>query len=70
MSIVKNVHQIDRGVRFVLGLVLVVLGVTQLGSNALLGIILIVVGLVLLATAFMGFCPLYRVIGFSTLKKK
>lgn len=70
MSIVKNVHQIDRGVRFVLGLVLAVLGVTQVGSNALLGIILIVVGLVLLATAFMGFCPLYRVIGFSTLKKK
>lgn len=70
MSIVKNVHQIDRGLRFVLGLVLAVLGVTQVGSSALLGIILIVVGLVLLATAFMGFCPLYRVIGFSTLKKK
>lgn len=69
MSIVKNLHQMDRGVRVVLFLVLAGFGATQLGTNAVLGILLIAVGLVLLGTAFMGFCPIYRVIGFSTLKK-
>lgn len=66
---VKNVHQYDRIARVVLFLVLAGIGATQLGSNAVVGILLIPVGLVLLATAFMGFCPIYRVIGFSTLKK-
>jgi len=66
---VKNVHQYDRIARVVLFLVLAGIGATQLGSNAIVGILLIAVGLVLLATAFMGFCPIYRVIGFSTLKK-
>lgn len=66
---VKNVHQYDRIARVVLFLVLAGIGATQLGSNAILGILLIAVGLVLLATAFMGFCPIYRIIGFSTLKK-
>ncbi len=66
---VKNVHQYDRIARVVLFLVLAGIGATQLGSNAVVGILLIAVGLVLLATAFMGFCPIYRVIGFSTLKK-
>lgn len=70
MSITKNVHQIDRLLRFVLFLVLAIVGATQLSNNAVLGIILIVVGLVLLATAFMGFCPLYGVLRISTLKKK
>lgn len=69
MSIVKNLNQLDRGVRVVLFLILAVLGATQLSSSPVLGILLIAVGLVLLATAFMGFCPIYGVFRFSTLKK-
>lgn len=65
----KNVNQTDRIVRLILFVILAGLGVTQLGSNAFLGIILIVVGLVLLATAYMGFCPIYAAFGFSTNKK-
>lgn len=69
MSIVKNLHQLDRGVRVILFLILAVLGATQLSSSPVVGILLIVVGLVLLATAFIGFCPIYGVFRFSTLKK-
>ena len=69
MSIVKNLHQLDRGVRVLLFLILAIIGATQLSSSPVLGILLIVVGLVLLATAFMGFCPIYGVFRFSTLKK-
>jgi hypothetical protein len=65
----KNVHQTDRIIRVVLAVILAILGVTQLGSSAILGIILIAVGGILLATAYMGFCPIYAAIGFSTNKK-
>ncbi|MCL4255262.1 MAG: DUF2892 domain-containing protein [Anaerolineae bacterium] len=66
---VKNLHQLDRGVRVILFLILALLGATQLSSSPVLGILLIAVGLVLLATAFMGFCPIYGMFRFSTLKK-
>ncbi|MCS6980809.1 MAG: DUF2892 domain-containing protein [Flavobacteriales bacterium] len=34
-----------------------------------LGIVLLVVAIVFALTSFVGFCPLYRVLGFSTRKK-
>ncbi len=55
-----NVGGIDRILRIVLGLALIVLTLT--GTIGVWGWI----GLVPLATAAMGFCPLYTVLGFST----
>lgn len=50
----------DRALRVVLGLGL--LSLTVVGPQSLFGLI----GLVPLATGIVGFCPLYRVFGFST----
>jgi hypothetical protein len=55
-----NEGTIDRAVRIVLGLALISL--TFLGPQSPLGFI----GLVPLATGLIGFCPLYKVLGFST----
>jgi Protein of unknown function (DUF2892) len=55
-----NVGGIDRILRIVIGLVL--LGLTFTGVIGAWGWI----GLVPLATAAMGFCPLYTVLGFSS----
>ena len=55
-----NVGGIDRVLRIVLGLALIAL--TLSGTIGAWGWI----GLVPLATAAMGFCPLYTVLGFST----
>lgn len=55
-----NVGGIDRILRIVIGLVLVALAAT--GTVGVWGWL----GLVPLATAAMGFCPLYTVLGFST----
>lgn len=55
-----NVGGIDRVLRIVLGLALIALTLT--GAIGAWGWI----GLVPLATAAMGFCPLYTVLGFST----
>ncbi|WP_299832461.1 DUF2892 domain-containing protein [uncultured Roseobacter sp.] len=60
MQVTRNLGTADRAIRLIGGGALVVL--------ALMGIIGVWgwVGLVLVATAFMNFCPIYRLIGFKT----
>lgn len=60
----RNVGGIDRILRIVIGLALIALTLT--GAIGVWGWI----GLVPLATAAMGFCPLYTVLGFSTCPAK
>ena len=59
-----NVGGIDRVLRVILGVVLVALAV--MGTIGPWGWI----GLVPLATAALGFCPLYTVLGLSTCPSK
>lgn len=56
----SNVGGLDRILRIVIGLALIALTLT--GTIGLWGWI----GAVPLATAAMGFCPLYRVLGLNT----
>jgi hypothetical protein len=55
-----NEGTIDRATRVVLGLAL--LSLIFVGPHTWLGL----VGLIPLATGFVGFCPLYRVLGIGT----
>lgn len=57
-----NMGNIDRVIRVLLGLAIGILGIV---FKSWLGLI----GLVLLATAAIGFCPLYLPFGISTRKK-
>ncbi|MDO4699468.1 MAG: DUF2892 domain-containing protein [Moraxella sp.] len=57
-----NLGQIDRVLRFIVGALLVVLAVT--GVIGVWGYL----GVIFLATAFMNFCPIYRLLGISTKK--
>jgi Protein of unknown function (DUF2892) len=59
-----NVGTIDRALRALLGIVLIALALT--GTVGLWGWI----GVVLLATAALGYCPLYTVFGFSSCPMK
>ena len=60
-----NIGPIDRAVRVILGLVLIAyaipIGFPETGWNWIGWI-----GLVPIATAAIGFCPLYRLIGMTT----
>jgi hypothetical protein len=62
----KNVGQIDRGVRIVLGLGLLTFAALGSGSSRWFGLI----GLVPLLTAALGSCPLYTILGMSTCPRK
>ncbi len=63
----SNESNIDRIIRAVAGVVLLYLGFVMLGGVT--AIVADVVGIVLLATAAIGFCPLYAMFKFSTLSK-
>ncbi len=64
-----NEGAIDRILRVILALGLI--GINFLGVvPAWLGMTLMVIGLLLLATAIVGYCPFYWLIGVSTHKSK
>ena len=56
----RNLGQFDRVARFVLGALLIVLAL--LGAIGPWGYI----GAIFVGTAFMNFCPIYKVLGFKT----
>lgn len=59
---IKNVGSPDRIARLVIGTLLVLLALT--GTIGVWGWI----GVVLIATAVLNFCPLYRILGINTCK--
>jgi len=64
----KNVGGVDRNVRIVAGIVLLVGGVfAPVGVGWKIG--MFAVSLVAFATAFTGFCPLWSVLGINTYKE-
>jgi len=65
----QNVGSIDRIIRAVLGLVLIIAPLALSGSlfaNPLAFWISLVAGVVLLATSAISFCPLYAIFGLRT----
>jgi glucose uptake protein GlcU len=65
---VKNMGTVDRIVRVVVAALIAVLYFTNVISGTL-AVILGIVALIFLATGVVGFCPLYALFKFSTLKK-
>ena len=63
----QNESQMDRIIRFVLGIILAVIGYT-LFSGAI-QIVMYVLAFIALFTSVTGFCLIYKVLGISTLKK-
>ncbi|NLU37770.1 MAG: DUF2892 domain-containing protein [Bacteroidales bacterium] len=65
----RNMGSIDRTVRLVLSVVLLVLYLTETVTGTL-GFIAILIALLLAATSFIGFCPLYLPFKFNTFRKR
>lgn len=65
----SNMSTVDRIVRILIAIVVLVLYLTHQISGVL-AIVLIIVAAVFLLTSLINFCPLYRVLGISTKKKE
>lgn len=66
-----NVGTFDRLARIVLGLVLLALpfvGNIALFQSGVATTIAVIAGIIMIATAGMRFCPLYRILGIQTCK--
>jgi hypothetical protein len=61
----RNMGTTDRIIRIILGLAAVLIA-SLVSMNGALQIILWVIGGILLVTAAIGFCPLYRLVHCST----
>jgi ABC-type enterochelin transport system permease subunit len=62
-----NESPIDRIIRVVIAVVAAV-AAFLVGPSTVLGIILFVVAAIMLLTAAVGFCPIYRILGLRTNK--
>ena len=65
----KNESGIDRGIRIVLGAILIIVGIVEIGASLALAAVLIIVGAIVLITGITGFCALYSLFGISTCKQ-
>ena len=61
----RNESNLDRLIR-VGAAVVVIIGAVAVGASSVIGVVLFVVTGILLATAAVGFCPLYRLLGIRT----
>ena len=62
-----NLGTVDRVVRGVVGVLLLIVGLTLV--KGIIGIVLDVVGAVLLFSGFVGFCHVYKVFHINSSKK-
>jgi hypothetical protein len=65
----KNVGTIDKAIRILVAVVVVVLYFTNVISGTL-GIILLALAAVFVATSLLSFCPIWLALGLSTRKKE
>jgi hypothetical protein len=65
----KNMGNLDRLIRTIIAVAILVLYATGvIGSS--LAIVLGIIAVIFLVTSFVSFCPLYKIAGISTNKKK
>ena len=64
-----NIGSNDKLVRLGLAIVLIVLFYKEILSETL-GIVALIVALILTITSLINFCPLYKLLGLNTAKKK
>jgi hypothetical protein len=62
----KNIGFLDRIVRIILSVVFAALYFMQVITGTI-GLILLIAGGVLLATALVDFCPIYKIFGMNTI---
>lgn len=65
----KNMGTIDRSIRTILAIVVAILYFTG-NISGMTAIVLGIIAIIFLITSFVGFCPLYTLLGISTLKKE
>lgn len=64
-----NVGGVDRIIRIVIGILLILLTIGLGIYSQLMGILISLVGLIMLVTGISGYCLLYKILGVNTCKR-
>lgn len=64
-----NVGGVDRGVRIVIGILLLLLTIGLGIYSQIVGILAALIGLIMLVTGVSGYCPLYKITKTNTCKR-
>jgi len=64
----RNVGSVDKIIRLIAGIGLVAFGIFG-ASGTTLGVAGIIIGAVLIGTALLNFCPLFKIFGISSFKQ-
>jgi hypothetical protein len=62
----KNMNTLDRALRAFVAAPLLMIAALFVGAGTILGVVLLVLAAVMLATAAVGFCPLYALFHLNT----
>ena len=65
----ENVGKLDKAIRIVVAFILSGLYITQ-SLTGVLGILALITGSILIVTAIVGTCPIYKLLGKNTCKVK
>lgn len=65
----KNMGTTDKVIRVLVAVIILVLYFTHVISGTL-GVILLILAGIFVVTSLLGFCPLYWLLGLSTMKKE
>lgn len=65
----KNIGNLDKFIRILIAAIMVVLYIAEIVSGILGPVLLLLAGAFIL-TSFLSFCPLYKLFGLTTRKRK
>lgn len=65
----KNIGNLDKFIRILIAAIMVVLYIAEIVSGILGSVLLLLAGAFIL-TIFLSFCPLYKLFGLTTRKRK
>jgi len=65
----KNIGSVDKFVRIIIAAIIMALYYFGYISDTL-AMVLLIIGIILLLTSLINFCPIYKIIGVNTYKKK
>lgn len=66
----KNAANWDRILRGIVGIILLILAIVNYPTLGIISIVLGILGAIMLFVALTGFCLIYKILGFQTLKKE
>lgn len=65
----KNIGNLDKFIRILIAAIIVVLYIAEIVSG-ILGFVLLLLAGAFILTSFLSFCPLYKLFGLTTRKRK